>query len=376
MSYTLTLDRAAAFLGTSRSTLYKWLQAGKIPAKKLGGQWRFSEPDLKTLRDGRSDKNLTAEFAELAAFFQDRIPRRRSRIMKTVNATAETAADAIVWDADSHEASDIHLQPRPDGVHLLFRIRGVLEPIRILSAEAARALEQSWSSRSVLSSRTGQQQVFLSRKTDQGEVQIQVFAQGLDTLQGRCLTLRITEGGLAFPLSHICRKKEDADRLGRWLANARGLLLLSGGSGAGKTTTLFSCLRHLADVRKGAAIFSVEDPVHFRMEKVNQVDVDCRDAAACQTAFERILRCAPDILATTVDNAIAARWSLDAARTGHLVLMQTEAASAGEALKRFESLVGERVVGVPMLVANQKLESVGGGLRAAYEFLESPDCET
>lgn len=370
MSYTLALDEAAAFLGTSRSTLYKWLQAGKITAKKLGGQWRFSEEDLKALRDGHSEKDLTAELAGLADFFQDRNPRRRKKTMRPRNPTPEAVADAIVWDADSREASDIHLQPRSDGVHLLFRIKGVLEPVRTLSPEAARSLEQSWVARGVLSSRTGQQQVFLSRKDDQGETQVQLFVQGLNTLQGRCVTLRITEGGLAFPLAHICRQKEDANRLERWLSNRSGLILLSGKSGSGKTTTLFSCLRHLAHSRKGVAIFSVEDPVHFRMEEVNQVDVDGKDSAACQAAFEQILRCAPDILATTVDTPLAARWALDAARTGHLALMQVEAASSGEAVKRFESLAGERVHGVPFFVVHQQLEAAEGGLKATYEFLE------
>lgn len=375
MSYTLTLDRAAEFLGTSKSTLYKWLEAGKVPAKKLGGQWRFSESDLKSLRDGHFQRDLAAELAGLAVFLQDRIPQnRRYRAMKnppkTVAPTPDAVADAIVWDADRQEASDIHLQPRPDGVHLSFRIQGVLEPVRVLSADAARSLEQSWAARSVLSSRIGQQQVFLSRKDNHGESQVQVFVQGVNTLQGRCVTLRITEGGLAFPLSHICRQKEDADRLERWLSNRTGLILISGKSGSGKTTTLFSCLRHLTHTRKGAAIFSVEDPVHFRMEEVNQVDVDGKDLAACQTAFEQILRCAPDILATTVDNALAARWALDAARTGHLALMQLEAASAEEALKRFESLAGERMPGVPVFVVHQQLVASEGRLKATYEFLE------
>ena len=370
MSYTLTLDRAADFLGTSRSTLYKWLEAGKVPAKKLGGQWRFSEEDLKALRDGHSGKNLTTELSSLADFFQDRNPQPRKRIMKPGNASPEAVADAIVWDADSREASDIHLQPRSDGVHLLFRIKGVLEPVRTLSPDAARSLEQTWVACSVLSSRTGQQQVFLSRKDDHGESQVQLFVQGVNTLQGRCLTLRITEGGLAFPLAHICREKEDANRLERWLSHRSGLILIAGKSGSGKTTTLFSCLQHLTHSRQGAAIFSVEDPVHFRMDEVNQVDVDGKDSAACQTAFEQILRCAPDILATTVDNALAARWALDAARTGHLALMQLEAASAEEALKRFESLAGERVPGVPVFVVHQQLVSSEGRLKAAYEFLE------
>jgi len=376
MSYTLTLDQAAAFLGTSRSTLYKWLQARKVTAKKLGGQWRFSETDLKTLRDGNSEKNPARELAELAAFFQDRVPRAKGKNAmrkseKVVDAGVGGVADALVWDAADRKASDIHLEPRTDGVHLSFRINGVLEPIRTVSPDVARSLEQSWVSRGVLSSRSGQQHVFLSRKSGDGESQVQIFVQGLDTLQGRCVTLRVTEGGLAFPLTHICSKEEDAARLKRWLSVSHGLILLTGRSGSGKTTTFFSCLRHLTESRTGFAIFSIEDPVHFRMDGVNQVDVDGKDAVACQKAFDQVMRSAPNAVATTVDSAVAARRSLDAARSGHLVLMTMEAPSAPEAVQRFEALVDEPLKGVPVFVSHQILTGgEGGGVKAAYTFLE------
>ncbi|MCE9583868.1 MAG: Flp pilus assembly complex ATPase component TadA [Planctomycetes bacterium] len=376
MNYTLTLDQAAAFLGTSRSTLYKWLEAGKVPGKKLGGQWRFAEADLKSLRDGSSEKNSARELAELAAFFQDRLPRAKgrntmSKSEQTVDPGVDSVADALVWDADDRKASDIHFQPRADGVHLSFRIAGNLEPVRTIGADTALALEQSWVSRGVLSPRSAQQQVFLSRKSGAGESQVQVFVQGLNTIQGRCLTLRITKGGLAFPLSHICSVKEDAARFERWLSLSHGLILLTGRSGSGKTTTLFSCLRHLVETRKADAIFSIEDPVHFRMDGVNQVDVAENDEAAFQTAFEQVMRSAPNVVATTVASPLAARRSLDAAHTGHLVLMTMEAASAQEAVQKFEGLVNEPLKGVPVFVAHQHLTGgEGGRVKAVYTFLE------
>lgn len=376
MNETMSFDEAREYLKTTRSTLYRWLHEGAIPATKLGRQWRFSTRELDAFRSGGNDRaKLSAQLRELGAFLKTRDPRaKEKRVMD--QATLESPdeiAEAIIWDAYEKRASDVHLQTRSDGVHLLYRVSGKLDEVRVLERGVADAIQKAWIAQSSSTDETGAHRLFQSRTFEKRGVKessnLQVLYQSIATLQGPRVTLRILHQGYVLDLGHICNKKEEREVFEKWMSAKKGLVLFAGKAGSGKTTTLLSCLHHLAS-GKGKAVFSIEDPIEIMMDGVDQIQVNSNDLNAVERAFLEVQRSDLDALAVGVLTAAAAKGSLGIARSGHLVLQQIHGLSIEDALKRFEAMVEEPIRDVLLGVCYQELvPNDRGGRKAVYHFL-------
>ena len=196
--YETDFDAAMAFLQVSRSTLNRWVHDGKLAARKVGGQWRFSEDDLKKLRDGTGEPApLVHAREELKLFLESSRANRKGP--KTMNASIEAKshelAEALVWEAHDRKASELHLQPRKDGVHIAVGKEARLETIRVIPPELARELEQAWEEIGLPFGDSGIRRIFLSRDGAAAVNEVSVLLQAIDTLQGRRLTLRFMGGG-------------------------------------------------------------------------------------------------------------------------------------------------------------------------------------
>jgi len=375
MNETMSFEEAMEFLKTTRSTLYRWLHEGAIPAKKLGRQWRFSKDELIAFRDGGSEREkLQTDLRALGSFLRTRDPRaKEKRVMEqTLTDTPESVAEAIIWDAYDKRASDIHLQPRSDGVHLLYRLAGTLHELRVLDPQTAAAIQKAWVAKSTGTDPSGARRLFptraLEKKGTQESANLQILYQSVDTLQGTRITLRILHEGHIVDFSRICDKQEDRQTLEKWLAAPRGIIIFAGKTGSGKTTTLLSCLNHLAR-DKGKAVFSIEDPIEIQLDGVDQLQVHGNDPDSVDEAFMQVYRSDLDAVAVGVDTPAAAKGALQMARSGHLVLMQLHASSIEDAIKKFEVRVEEPVSDVLVGVSYQELVPRDkGGRRAVYQF--------
>lgn len=378
MNETMSFEEALEFLKTTRSTLYRWLHDGTVPATKLGRQWRFSANELSAFRDGGSERaKISAELRELSSFFQTRDPRAKEhRVMEqstsAVMESPEAIAEAIIWDAVEQKATDIHMQTRSTGVHLLYRIKGKLNDVRVVNGLTADAIRKAWIAMSTGADETGAHRLFTKRTfaTRGGEesTNLQVRYQSVDTLQGPRVTLRILNMGWVLDLPRICHRKEDAATFEKWLSAPKGIILFAGKAGSGKTTTRLSCLNHLARDRQ-KAVFSIEDPIEVQLDGVDQIQVNGTDPNSVRHAFEQICRADLDALSIGVDTQAAARGALDMARSGHLVLLQIHANSADEAVQRIEHWVDDSIKGDLVGVCYQELKPVEqGGRRAVYEL--------
>jgi type IV pilus assembly protein PilB len=376
MNETMSFDEALDFLKTTRTTLYRWLHEGAIPATKLGRQWRFSTAELTAFRDGGNQRaKLSNALREFGAFLKTRDPRaKEKRVMEQAALeTPDSIAAAIIWDAYAQKASDIHMQTRSDGVHLLYRLNRRLEKVRVLDRAAADAIQKAWIASSTSTEETGAHRLFPSRIFEKKGVQesanLQVLYQSINTLQGPRVTLRILHHGYVLDLAHICNRKDERTVFERWLAEPKGLILFAGKTGSGKTTTLLSCLNHLTR-DKGKAVFSIEDPIEILLDGVDQLQVDTNDNAAVDKAFLQIHRSDLDAIAIGIQSATASKGALAMARSGHLVLQQIHAVSAEDAVKRFEAWVDEPIRDVLLGVCYQELvPDERGGRKAVYHFL-------
>jgi type IV pilus assembly protein PilB len=374
MNETMSFEEAMEFLKTTRSTLYRWLHEGSIPATKLGRQWRFSRPELTAFRDGGNERNkVHAQLRELGLFFHSRDPRAKENPVMTAAINSDEVAQAIIWDAYEKKASDIHLQTRSDGVHLLYRVNRKLGEIRTMDQATAESIRHAWVGMSTQTDEQGAHRLFpqrfFERKGIQESDNLQLLYQSVDTLRGPRVTLRLLHMGHIRDLSSICSKSDDSERLKQWLSKPRGLILFSGKTGSGKTTTLLSCLNHLAR-DKGKAVFSLEDPVKVQLDGVDHIQVSGSQGPAVERAFLQLLRADPDAVAIGIQTKEAAVGALEMATLGHLVLMQIHAFSPEDAIKRFEAWVGEPIKENLIGVCYQELvPSDRGGRKAVYQLL-------
>lgn len=371
--YETEFEEAMAFLQVSRSTLNRWIRDGKIPARKVGGQWRFAEDDLRILRDGSGGPAPTLiARQELRRFLESSRATRKgtSSMHETIADSPQSLAEALVWEMHDRKATDLHFQPRRDGVHVAVRSKGQLESVRVIPPALAREIEQAWEEMGLPFGESGLRRLFLSRGADESVNEVSVLMQAIDTLQGRRVTLRFMGGGRVTDLEKVAPREEDRAVFQRWLKRPNGVILFAGLSGSGKTTTLLSCLQHLAK-DAGLAVFSLECPAVIRVDGVDQVEVAEDDVAAVKAALERINRMSPNAVGLCVETAETAVAALTMAMTGHLVLMQLHADGHEAALKRLEDLAGKPVAPSVIGVISQTLKrGEAGGRVAEYRFWE------
>ena len=372
----LTFEEAAAFLVTPHSTLYRWLREERVPGHKLGRQWRFLRSELEHFRSsGTEGSEERAALLRLAGLLRSRNNLDEETAMQTQSTTPAAVAEQLIWDAVDHGASVVHFGPTTEGHAVRYRTEDGLETLEQLSPAAFAALDRHLASASQATRRESRRRLFLERSGDDGPERLQVRYQKMETIAGERLTLGLLrEARFPTSLNDITTSDGDTETLRRWSAAARGIVLVSGRPGSGKTTTAYCCLEEIA--RSGErVVFTIEDTVEFLLTGVNQVEVDLDDPAAYRRTFEDI--CTSDLDVLFLQSNVAQRhlsllWgtALSAAESGHLVYVQLEADSPEDAVARFADATGRDVR--PHLVGAvwQQLVplATGRGREAIYRF--------
>jgi len=214
----------------------------------------------------------------------------------------------------------------------------------------------------------------LSRGEAEDAERVHVKIQRLETLGGPRITLRlIKESRVPIDFERIA-DAEDAATLKRWTEKPHGLVLISGRSGSGKTTTAYVCLNALA-AAGDKVIFTIEQEVGSYLSGVNQVEVNLDDEAAYREAFSAIFASDLDVLfiaSTFAQRHRSTLWgtALSAAESGHLVFVQLEADSAEDALEKFQSAVDRPIAQHVVGSVWQELRAKKtGGREAVYDVV-------
>ena len=259
-------------------------------------------------------------------------------------------------------ASDVHFDPAEDHVRVRFRIDGELEEVlRLPSAMQAGTVSRLkvLASLDIAERRAPQDGGFSWRVPGQtaGEP-LDVRMATLPVRHGERVTLRLLEtGGRRLSIDDLGMSAADRAVFDRVLRRPHGLVLLSGPTGSGKTTTLYATLQ---EILKGGAknIVTVEDPIEYEIPGVAQAEVDSADKVNFSKALKSILRHDPDVV---MIGEIRDQDSLDAAvkasLTGHLVLSTLHANDAASTVTRLKDmgLKGELVNAVLRLSVAQRL---------------------
>ena len=257
--------------------------------------------------------------------------------------------DELMETAFARRASDVHVDPEEHMMLFQLRIDGVLEPLLKLPKELHAPVVSRFkvlAGMDIAEKREAQDGQFKAELG--GEKQkIDVRVACLPTTHGERLTMRL----LAVEAGKMTLNRLGMSEIGRklfteTLAERQGMLLVTGPTGSGKSTTLYASLRHRLAAQPGR-IITVEDPVEYDIVGVAQVEVDAADKVAFGSVLRNILRSDPDVIMIgEMRDYESADIGVKAALTGHLVISSLHTNSAAGAVTRLIDMGVE-----PFLVA-------------------------
>jgi type IV pilus assembly protein PilB len=245
---------------------------------------------------------------------------------------------SIITGAIDSRASDIHIEPQEGDLNIRCRIDGILrKELGIPSTAQAEILShiKILAGMDISEKRLPQDGYVVS--THQGR-EFDLRVSSLPSVTGEKIVIRILDKGSSkWGIDDVITNKEDNKKIRSLVENLHGMILLTGPTGSGKTTTLYSLLQHLNTGKEN--IVTVEDPVEYRLNGITQVQVNLKAGLTFASALRSILRQDPDIiLIGEIRDFETAEIAISAAITGHLVLSTLHTNDAAGAISRFINL--------------------------------------
>jgi general secretion pathway protein E/type IV pilus assembly protein PilB len=246
--------------------------------------------------------------------------------------------DAIFSDAVSRNASDIHFEPEEQFLRIRYRIDGVLRPIRSLS-------KSHWMAILVRLKVISGMNIAETRAPQDGRISLSLFGRQIDfraashpTIHGENFVLRILDRKMGIvSLDKLGMTDEQLILLQRMLERPEGILLVTGPTGSGKTTTLYSILNHLN--KDSVNIMTLEDPVEYPMPMARQTSISETIKLNFSNGIRSLMRQDPDIiLVGEIRDHDTAEMTLRAAMTGHQVFSTLHTNSALGSISRLHDL--------------------------------------
>jgi type IV pilus assembly protein PilB len=243
--------------------------------------------------------------------------------------------DLLLTQALRDRASDVHIEPQADRLRIRFRIDGALHDVNSLPPSLVGPIASRLKilAQMDIVDRHRSQDGQLEMTIDSRPVDIRVST--METIWGEKVVLRLLDRTRSLvALSELGLESGDRDRLRRLIDSPYGMLVVGGPTGAGKTTTLYAALSELDCNSRN--ITTIEDPVEYRFENINQVQINRLAGTTFANGLKAILRQDPDIiLVGEVRDAETAQIAIQSALTGHLVLCSMHAADSVGAILRF-----------------------------------------
>ncbi|HEX3624969.1 MAG TPA: ATPase, T2SS/T4P/T4SS family [Verrucomicrobiae bacterium] len=271
--------------------------------------------------------------------------------------SAPVLLEQLVHRAERAGASDIHLQMWGKSAEVAFRLDGVVVPFEELPPDlAARVFGRI---KFLARLKTYQESLPQDGRIARDELKSQndVRVATYPTVTGEKIVLRLFSAGSAMALGQIEFPEAARAEVETFLKQTSGLLLLTGPAGSGKTTTIYACLRHLAE-SGGRHIITVEDPVEQIVEGTMQTEVNEAIGLDFARAARHLLRQDPQALIIgEIRDEATAQLAVRAGLTGHLVVSTLHAGSCKGVFERLLAMCGDHsaVAGAVGLVLNQRL---------------------
>jgi type IV pilus assembly protein PilB len=246
--------------------------------------------------------------------------------------------NSLIEQSIQNRASDLHLEPTENDIRVRYRVDGVLHEVDTIP----KAVQPALISRLKIMSNID---ITEHRVPQNGRVTVQVRQRSVDlrtatlpTVWGEKVVLRVLDtGGIDLKLRSLGFSDANYDRYAASFRKPHGMLLATGPTGSGKSTTLYATLAEIS--RPTVNIVTVEDPVEYRLPGVNQVQVNHKAGLTFAAVLPAILRSDPDIvLIGEIRDRVTAQLAVEAALTGHLVLSTLHTNDAPSAMTRLTEM--------------------------------------
>ncbi len=291
--------------------------------------------NLPIVKPVTKDINITDE--ELAKFGVG-IDNLSSLQEKFKNVSITDILTLMIASALKVNSSDMHVEAEENGIAVRYRIDGVLHDVATLPKEQWKRFISRIKLLAAL-------KINVSERPQDGRVTLKVTSGSLDvrvstmpTTYGESVVMRILHSGSKGVTFDDLGLRGDAhDRLKREIERPNGMIITTGPTGSGKTTTMYAILRTLN--KPGVNIITLEDPVEIKMEGINQSQVESSHDYTFAKGLKSILRQDPDIcMVGEIRDLETAEISIQTALTGHLMLSTIHTNSASGAIPRFLSM--------------------------------------
>jgi type IV pilus assembly protein PilB len=305
---------------------------------------------LKRLYGAAEQQSLASVLNEVRSSAQD-IDLEDKQAMAAA-APVVKLLNYILLQAIRDKASDIHLEPFEHEFKVRYRVDGVLFEVEAPPTALAAALISRVKVMSSLD-------IAETRIPQDGRIELSLGGRPIDlrvatmpTVHGESCVLRVLDRSVvSLELGNIGLRADDQAQLEALLARPHGIVLVTGPTGSGKTTTLYSCLNKLNDLE--TKIITVEDPIEYDLDGVVQVQVNEEIEVSYARVLRTILRQDPDILLVgEIRDKETAQIAVEAALTGHLILSTLHTNDAPSTVTRLID------IGIPAYLIVSTLEAI------------------
>ena len=316
-----------------------------------------------------SAEKAAEDFAKEARF--DQISEIEEEILNEVsNAPVVRLVDSIVQHAVRANASDIHIEPYEKNIRIRFRIDGELQEIMTSSKTTHSAIVTRIKiiSKMDIAEKRIPQDGRVEMRIDNKDIDLRISV--LPTVYGEKIVIRILDrSSTILTKSQLGFSEKNIDMFDKIIQSPNGIILVTGPTGSGKTTTLYAVLRELNKINRN--IITVEDPVEYRLDGVNQVQVNVKAGLTFANGLRSILRQDPDIIMIgEIRDTETAEIAVRAAITGHLVLSTMHTNDSASTVSRLTDmgvepyLVSSSVVGI---VAQRLVKKICTNCKVEYQ---------
>jgi type II secretory ATPase GspE/PulE/Tfp pilus assembly ATPase PilB-like protein len=297
-----------------------------------------------------------------------------SSVSQTLNSVASDALfNYLIDQADLLGASDIHIENERDGIRVRMRVDGALHAVAMLEKERYRVIMGELASRANVSMaatepQSGHMQKDVTRSDATHLLNIRV--ETVPTLYGQDAVLRLfnfDESLLNLDLLGIPeRQRQEIDEV---VSHPRGMVLMVGPTGSGKSTTLYSMLNALNTTER--KLITLEDPVEYSLSGISQIPINTTDGQSFGDALRSVLRLDPDVVMIgEIRDKDTAKTAIQASITGHLVLSSFHANTTSAAFSRMIDLIGVNPIfssAIRLVIAQRLVRRLYDATKEAYD---------
>ncbi|MBQ9017144.1 Flp pilus assembly complex ATPase component TadA [Candidatus Saccharibacteria bacterium] len=269
-------------------------------------------------------------------------------VSKTLNEVGtDKVFDFLLDQADKLGASDIHIENMRDKIRIRMRVDGILHPVADINKDRYRIFMGELSSRAGISTAaTTAQSGHMQKDIEQNGTShlLNIRVETVPTMYGQDAVLRLFNfDETLLNLDLLGLSKDERAEIDEVISHPRGLVLMVGPTGSGKSTTLYSILNALNSTDR--KIITLEDPIEYGITGISQIPIDTTGGASFADGLRSVLRLDPDVVMVgEIRDTDTARTAIQASITGHLVLSSFHANSTAAAFSRMIDMIGQNPI--------------------------------